>query len=149
MKKTVITFGTFDLFHVGHLNILDRASKLGDRLVVGVSSDKLNLEKKGVLPVYSEQERIRIISALRSVSEVFLEESLEKKAYYIKEYQADILAMGDDWEGKFDGFSSLCSVVYFPRTPIISTTATVQSIRERAPIHDTMPKDSSDEKGLV
>lgn len=146
MTKTVITFGTFDLFHVGHLNILDRASKLGDRLVVGVSSDKLNLEKKHVLPVYSEQERIRIISALRSVSEVFLEESLEEKAYYIRKHQADILVMGDDWEGKFDEFSSLCSVVYFPRTPIISTTATVQSIRDRVPVHDMVPKENADEK---
>lgn len=126
---TVITFGTFDIFHVGHLNILERASELGDSLIVGVSTDKLNFEKKSKYPVYSEDERVRIVSALRCVNAVFLEESLDFKEKYIREYGADILVMGDDWAGKFDKYSNICKVVYLSRTPSISTTEVVEKIR--------------------
>ena len=126
---TVITFGTYDIFHVGHLSILERASELGDSLIVGVSSDALNFEKKSKYPVYPEAERIRIVSALRCVDGVFLEESLELKEQYILENNADILVMGDDWAGKFDEYSSVCKVVYLSRTPSISTTAVVEKIR--------------------
>ena len=125
---TVITFGTFDLFHVGHLNILNRASSLGDRLVVGISSDKLNAVKKGRLPLNSQADRMKIIQNLRCVDSVFLEESLALKAEYIARYGADILVMGDDWQGRFDHLSSLCRVVYFPRTPSVSTTALIETI---------------------
>ncbi len=125
---TVITFGTFDLFHIGHLNILNRASELGERLVVGVSSDRLNGHKKGRLPLYSQTERMRIIQSLKCVDSVFLEASLALKADYIKRYRADILVMGSDWQGRFDHFSSLCQVVYFPRTHSISTTALIETI---------------------
>lgn len=103
--KTIITFGTFDIFHVGHLAILQRAKALGDRLVVGVSSDRLNLQKKQRNPIYSESERIAILRNIKDVDDVFLEESLEEKAEYIQNYRADILAMGDDWEGHFDHFA--------------------------------------------
>ncbi|HFZ8994045.1 TPA: adenylyltransferase/cytidyltransferase family protein [Citrobacter freundii] len=126
--KTVITFGTFDVFHVGHLNILERAKKLGNRLIVGVSSDRLNEEKKNRTPVYSQAERIKIINALRCVDEVFIEESLELKTEYIKKFQADVLVMGDDWLGKFDNLSKLCRVIYLPRTPAISTTSIIEVI---------------------
>ena len=78
--KTIITFGTFDVFHMGHLRILQRAKSLGDRLVVGVSSDALNRRKKGRLPVYSEKDRMGIVAGLKCVDAVFLEESLEQKA---------------------------------------------------------------------
>lgn len=125
---TVITFGTFDLFHVGHLNILNRASQLGQRLVVGVSSDKLNAVKKGRLPLYSQADRIKIIQNLKCVDTVFLEESLALKADYIERYGADVLVMGDDWQGRFDHFSTLCDVVYFSRTPSVSTTALIETI---------------------
>ncbi|CBG87081.1 adenylyltransferase/cytidyltransferase family protein [Citrobacter rodentium] len=127
--KTVITFGTFDVFHVGHLKILQRASALGERLVVGVSSDALNIRKKGRAPVYSQSDRMDILAGIKGVDEVFLEESLEQKADYIRRFQADILVMGDDWRGKFDNLSWLCKVVYFPRTPSVSTTSIIEVIR--------------------
>ena len=129
MTTTVLTFGTFDVFHVGHLLILERASALGDRLVVGVSSDALNVAKKGRPPVFPEQERLRLVAALRCVDEVFLEESLELKREYLMRWNADFLAMGDDWAGRFDTFSDICRVVYFERTPAISTTAVIEKIR--------------------
>ncbi|TYB82124.1 adenylyltransferase/cytidyltransferase family protein [Maritimibacter fusiformis] len=130
--KTVITFGTFDLFHVGHLNILRRSAELGDRLVVGVSTDELNLAKKGRAPVYCTQERMMIIAALDCVDEVFIEESLERKRDYILQFSADILVMGDDWRGHFDSFKQLCDVHYLPRTQGISTTDVVARIRKYA-----------------
>jgi glycerol-3-phosphate cytidylyltransferase len=128
MPRTVITFGTFDVFHVGHLRVIERASALGDRLVVGVSADALNLRKKGREPVFSQGERMAIVQALKGVDEVFVEESLELKRSYIEQYGADVLVMGDDWEGKFDEFEDICEVVYLPRTPAISTTALIEKI---------------------
>jgi glycerol-3-phosphate cytidylyltransferase len=126
MARTVITFGTYDVFHVGHLRILERAAALGDRLVVGVSADALNLAKKGRKPVFSQEERLAIVAALKVVDEVFVEESLELKRDYIEKYRADVLAMGDDWKGRFDFVSDLCEVVYFPRTPSVSTTELIE-----------------------
>lgn len=122
LPRSVITFGTFDLFHIGHLNILRRARMLGDRLIVGVSTDALNQRKKGLHPVFAEDERMSIVGSLRYVDEVFPEESLEQKAHYIRHYGAKVLAMGDDWAGRFDQFRELCEVVYLPRTEGISTT---------------------------
>lgn len=127
--KRVITFGTFDVLHIGHLNILERSAKLGDHLLVGVSSDELNLRKKDRYPVYSQEERMRIVSALSCVNSVFLEESLDEKADYIKGYAADVLVMGDDWRGKFDYLDDICEVIYLPRTPSISTTVVIEKIR--------------------
>jgi len=118
MKK-IITFGTFDLFNIGHLNILERAKNEGDYLIVGVSSDELN-EKKNKKSIIPLKDRIRIISALKCVDEVFIEESLEDKDKYINLYNADLLIMGDDWKDKFNWVS--CPVKYLERTPNISTT---------------------------
>ncbi|MEI5640449.1 MULTISPECIES: adenylyltransferase/cytidyltransferase family protein [unclassified Pseudoalteromonas] len=129
MKK-VITFGTFDIFHVGHVNILERAKALGDHLIVGISSDELNYAKKGRNPVYSLAERVKIISSLRFVDEVFVEESLELKEQYIRDSQADVLVMGDDWQGKFDQYKAFCDVVYLQRTPSISTTEIIEVVRQ-------------------
>jgi len=126
--KTVITFGTFDVFHVGHINILQRAAALGDTLIVGVSTDKLNYDKKGRNPIYPEQDRMKIINSLRYVNLCFPEDSLEQKADYIKQFNADILVMGDDWEGKFDHLKDLCEVVYLKRTPSVSTTEIIEVI---------------------
>jgi glycerol-3-phosphate cytidylyltransferase len=126
--RTVITFGTFDVFHVGHVRVLKRAAELGDRLVVGVSSDALNFSKKGRAPVFNEDERLEIISSLRVVDGVFLEESLEKKRDYIVEHHADVLVMGDDWTGRFDWVKDVCEVVYLPRTPSVSTTGLIEHI---------------------
>lgn len=127
--KTIITFGTFDVFHIGHLRILERARELGEHLIVGVSSDRLNIQKKGRQPIYSQNDRIGIIAGLKCVDRVFLEESLEHKADYIRQFKADILVMGDDWRGRFDCFSHLCDVVYFPRTPSISTTSIIEVVK--------------------
>jgi len=129
MTKTVITFGTFDVLHLGHLNILMQARALGDRLVVGVSTDELNYSKKGRFPVFGQNERAQIVSAVRYVDEVFFEESLDLKREYIRRYTAKVLVMGDDWAGKFDDMKDLCDVVYRPRTPSISTTAVIEKIR--------------------
>lgn len=127
--KRVLTFGTFDIFHYGHLKILERAAAYADELVVGISSDKLNFNKKGRTPVYSEKERMKIISSLDFVSDVFLEESLEQKKEYLLRYDADILIMGDDWAGKFDEFKDICEVEYLPRTPDVSTTQLIEKIK--------------------
>lgn len=120
--KRIITFGTFDLFHIGHVEILRRAKELGDYLVVGISSDELNFSKKKKYPVYPLPHRIEIVKAIRYVDEVFVEESLEKKREYLKQYKADILVMGNDWEGRFNEFKDVCDVVYLPRTPVISSS---------------------------
>ncbi len=125
-NKRVITFGTFDIFHIGHINILERCVTLGDTLIVGVSSDDLNFKKKGRLPVYSENDRIKIVQSLKFVDQTFIEHSLEKKLEYIDFYQANVLAMGDDWAGKFDYLSNACKVIYFSRTPSISTTKIIE-----------------------
>ena len=126
--RTVITFGTFDVFHVGHVRVLARAAELGDRLVVGVSADALNVAKKGRAPVFNQDERLEIISSLAVVDEVFIEESLEKKKEYILDHAADVLVMGDDWTGKFDWVSDVCEVIYLPRTPSVSTTGLIEHI---------------------
>lgn len=128
--RTVITFGTFDVLHIGHINILQRAKAYGDRLVVGVSSDALNFSKKQRNPVYPEFERTSIIAALNCVDEVFIEESLELKAEYIKKYKADVLIMGNDWEGKFDIYKDICEVHYLPRTEGISTSELIAMIKK-------------------
>jgi glycerol-3-phosphate cytidylyltransferase len=128
MTTTVITFGTFDVFHVGHLRVIERARAFGDRLVVGVSADELNLRKKDRLPVFSQAERLEIVAALRAVDEVFVEESLELKRDYILKYDAQVLVMGDDWAGRFDELDDICRVEYLPRTPAISTTALIEKI---------------------
>ena len=120
MKK-VITYGTFDLFHVGHLNILKRAKQLGDYLVVGVSSDKFNL-LKGKKAYHSVEDRVAILESLECVDEVIIEESWDQKVKDIKEHNIDIFVMGHDWEGKFDFLKEYCEVVYLERTDGISTT---------------------------
>lgn len=136
-KKNVLTFGTFDLFHIGHLRILERAAALGDKLIVGVSSDDLNYSKKNAYPTYNENDRMEIVRAIRCVDQVFLEESLEQKRDYLIEYKGDVLVMGDDWQGKFDEFSDIVEVVYLPRTALISTTAAKNKIiNEAQPIYD-------------
>lgn len=127
--KTVITFGTFDLFHIGHLSILRRSAELGDRLVVGISSDKFSYSKKHKYPIFNENDRQRIVQSIKWVNDTFLEESFEYKRQYILDNKADILVMGDDWEGKFDEFKDICQVVYLPRTTGISTTEIIQTLQ--------------------
>ena len=125
----IITFGTFDVFHVGHVNILERARQQGDHLIVGVSSDALNFSKKGRRPIYSQEDRLHILSAMGCDDQVFVEESLELKVQYIKQYQADVLVMGDDWAGKFNSMQEHCEVIYLPRTPSISTSEIIEVVK--------------------
>ena len=121
MKK-VITYGTFDLFHVGHLNILKRAKALGDYLVVAVSSDAFNAIK-GKKAYHSDQDRKAILEAIRYVDEVIFEESWDQKIKDVQEHDIDVFVMGDDWKGQFDFLEEEgAEVVYLPRTPEISTT---------------------------
>jgi glycerol-3-phosphate cytidylyltransferase len=127
----VITFGTFDLLHIGHINILERAKQKGDKLIVGISTDKLNFSKKSKSTIYSEKERMKIIDSLKFVDHVFFEESLEQKREYILKYKADMLVMGNDWEGRFDEFKDICQVIYLERTPSISTTHLVEVIKNK------------------
>ncbi len=129
MRK-IITFGTFDVLHIGHIRILKRAREHGDHLIVGLSSDQLNFSKKGRNPVYPFASREELLTSMRFVDEVFKEESLEQKREYILKYNADVLVMGDDWAGKFDEFKDVCDVIYLPRTPSISTTEIIEIIKE-------------------
>lgn len=128
--RRIITFGTFDVLHIGHIRILKRAREHGDHLIVGLSSDELNLSKKGRNPVYPFASREELLTSMRCVDEVFKEESLEKKREYILQHKADVLVMGDDWAGKFDEFKDVCEVIYLPRTPSISTTEIIEIIKE-------------------
>ena len=131
--RRIITFGTFDLFHVGHVNVLRRARALGNWLTVGVSSDELNARKKGRRPYFSLDERLAIVADSRFVDEVFVEESLEQKADYIRAFRADVLVMGDDWQGRFDHYGAICEVTYLPRTPEISSTEIITLVRGDVP----------------
>lgn len=119
--KRVITYGTFDLLHYGHINLLERAKRLGDYLIVGLSTNEFN-EIKNKRCYFSYEERKRLLEAIRYVDLVIPEENWEQKAGDIQLYQADVLVMGDDWKGKFDDMKQYCEVVYLSRTPEISTT---------------------------
>lgn len=127
--KTVLTYGTFDLFHIGHLNMLQRLRALGDKLIVGVSSDTFN-EIKGKKSIFSYDERAQIVGALSCVDLVIPEENWQQKQQDIQQYQVDIFGIGSDWQGKFDELENLCEVVYLPRTPTISTTEIKNSLSQ-------------------
>ncbi|MBD1221416.1 glycerol-3-phosphate cytidylyltransferase [Virgibacillus halodenitrificans] len=120
MKK-VITYGTFDLLHTGHINILRRAKSLGDYLIVALSSDDFNASK-GKEAYYSYEQRKSVLEAIRYVDEVIPEDTWEQKIQDVQKHNVDVFVMGDDWEGKFDFLQDHCEVVYLPRTVGISTT---------------------------
>lgn len=120
MKK-VITYGTFDLLHYGHINILKRAKELGDYLIVALSTNEFN-EIKGKKCYFSYEERKKLVEAIRYVDLVIPEDNWEQKLNDVQEFKVDILVMGDDWQGKFDYLKVYCDVVYLSRTPEISTT---------------------------
>jgi len=121
MKK-VITYGTFDLMHYGHVNLFQRAKQLGDYLIVAVSTDEFNRDKKNKESFFSYEERKHLVEAIRYVDLVIPESSWEQKISDIKEYKIDTFVIGDDWKGKFDFLKEYCEVVYLERTPEISTT---------------------------
>lgn len=129
MKK-VITYGSFDLLHYGHINLLKRAKRLGDFLIVALSTDEFNLKQKNKRSYFSYEERKQLLQAIRYVDLVIPEKSWEQKSKDIDLYDIDIFVIGDDWKGKFDFLNEKCDVVYLPRTPEISTTKIKKDIKE-------------------
>lgn len=125
--KKVLTYGTFDLLHWGHINLLKRARALGDYLVVGLSTDEFNAEKNKKA-YYNYENRKLILEAIRYVDEVIPEVSWEQKVRDVIEHNIDIFVMGDDWRGKFDFLKEYCEVVYLPRTIGISSTQIKQDL---------------------
>ena len=121
MKK-VITYGTFDLLHYGHINLLRRAKEQGDYLIVALSTDEFNLAKKHKNCFFNYEKRKMLLEAIRYVDLVIPENTWDQKISDIQEFRVDTFVMGNDWEGKFDFLKPYCEVVYLPRTPEISTT---------------------------
>jgi glycerol-3-phosphate cytidylyltransferase len=126
--KTILTYGTFDLFHVGHVRLLKRLKKLGDKLIIGLSSDDFN-ELKGKKTIMSFEQRKEILLSCKYVDDVFEESSWEQKRADIIRTKTDIFAMGDDWAGKFDDLSDMVDVVYLTRTEDISSTEVKMMVR--------------------
>lgn len=119
--NTIITYGTFDILHVGHINLFNRLKEIGNKLIVGVSTDEFN-KMKGKDAFMSFDSRVRIIKSLRQVDLVIPEENWNQKIEDIKKYNVSTLAMGSDWEGKFDDLKVYCKVIYFKRTENIDST---------------------------
>ncbi|MGE4341602.1 MAG: glycerol-3-phosphate cytidylyltransferase [Bacilli bacterium] len=128
MRK-VITYGTFDLLHYGHINILRRAKELGDWLVVALSSDEFN-EIKGKKSFFPYEQRKKLLEAIKYVDEVIPEHNWNQKVDDVQRHHIDIFVMGDDWSGKFDFLKPHCEVVYLPRTPEISTTQIKEMLKK-------------------
>lgn len=127
--KIVLTYGTFDLLHYGHINILERAKKLGDYLIVGISTDSFN-DMKNKKSFFSYDVRKKMLEAIKYVDLVIPEETWEQKIDDVIKHNVDIFVIGDDWAGKFDFLKKYCEVVYLPRTPEISTTKIKNQLRE-------------------
>ncbi|MCK6075673.1 glycerol-3-phosphate cytidylyltransferase [Paenibacillus silvae] len=127
MKK-VITYGTFDLLHYGHILLLQRAKILGDYLIVALSTDEFN-QLKGKSAYFTYDERKMMLEAIKYVDLVIPEENWEQKTNDISRWDVDVFVMGDDWKGKFDQLSTLCDVIYLSRTPDISTTSIKSSLQ--------------------
>jgi|SRR5690554_202597 len=128
MERVVITYGTFDMFHIGHLKLLRRLKEMGDRLVVGVSTDEFNA-LKGKKTLIPYDQRAAIVEAIDCVDLVVPEDNWEQKVDDIQKYGVDVFAIGDDWRGKFDFLGEYCEVVYLSRTKNISTTELKRSLK--------------------
>jgi len=127
--KRIITYGTFDLLHFGHINLLKRAKQLGDYLIVALSTEEFNWNEKQKKTYFSYDIRKQLLESIRYVDLVIPENSWEQKETDVKMYHVDIFAMGNDWKGKFDFLNTQCKVVYFERTPEISTTQIKEDIK--------------------
>lgn len=129
--KRVITYGTFDLLHYGHINLLRRAKELGDYLIVALSTDEFNWNEKQKKCYFSYEQRKHLLESIRYVDLVIPETCWEQKASDIIEYRIDTFVMGDDWKGKFDDLKEFCEVIYLPRTPEISTTQIKSDLKDQ------------------
>lgn len=136
-NRVVLTYGTFDLFHVGHLNLLTRLRELGDKLIVAVSTDEFN-KGKGKQTIIPYADRAAIVAGLKVVDEVIPEESWDQKVRDIQAHNVDVFGMGHDWKGKFDELEEFCEVVYLPRTEGISSSELKQllSVLDRSHVDD-------------
>jgi glycerol-3-phosphate cytidylyltransferase len=129
--RTVLTYGTFDLFHVGHLRLLERARSLGDRLVVGISTDEFNAIK-GKASAIPYASRAEIVAGLACVDEVIPERGWEQKISDIQDWKVSTFVMGSDWDGQFDHLADHCEVVYLDRTHGVSSTLIKKTLRRPA-----------------
>ena len=127
--KRIITYGTFDLLHYGHINLLRRAKQQGDYLIVALSTDEFNWNSKQKKCYFEHERRKALLEAIRFVDLVIPEDSWEQKIEDIKLYHVDTFVIGNDWEGEFDFLKDYCEVVYLERTPEISTTQIKQEIK--------------------
>ena len=127
--KRILTYGTFDLLHYGHIRLLKRAKAMGDYLIVALSTDEFNAGK-GKKAYHTYETRKKMLEAIRYVDLVIPEESWEQKTTDVDKYQIDVFVMGDDWAGKFDFLKPQCEVVYLPRTPEISTTKIKRDLKK-------------------
>lgn len=130
MKK-VITYGTYDLLHYGHINLLRRAKELGDYLIVALSTDEFNENHKNKSSYFNYETRKKMLEAIKYVDLVIPENDWRQKETDVEKYDVDIFVMGDDWEGKFDFLKDKCEVVYLPRTKEISTTKIKQDLNKK------------------
>ena len=130
MKK-VITYGTFDMLHYGHINLLRRAKALGDYLIVVMSTDEFNWNEKQKKCYFTYEERKAVLEAIKYVDEVLPEENWDQKISDVVDNDVDIFVMGNDWEGKFDFLKDYCEVVYLPRTEGISTTQIKEDLNKK------------------
>ncbi len=128
--KRVITYGTFDLLHYGHINLLKRAKELGDYLIVALSTDEFNWDEKQKKSFFTYEQRKNLLEAIRYVDLVIPEDSWDQKVDDICKFQIDTFVIGDDWKGKFDYLKEYCEVVYLPRTPEISTTQIKKGLKD-------------------
>lgn len=128
-NKTIITYGTFDMFHIGHLNLLKKLSKMGDKLIVAVSTDEFN-KLKGKKSLIPFKQRKKIVEAIEYVDLVIAESSWDQKIKDIKKNNVDVFAIGKDWEGEFDFLKEHCEVVYVPRTKNVSSTKLKKSLQQ-------------------
>lgn len=130
--KRVITYGTFDLLHYGHINLLRKAKALGDYLIVGLSTDEFNWNEKQKKCYFTYEERKKLLEAMRYVDLVIPETCWDQKNFDIDEYHVDTFVIGDDWKGKFDFLKEKgCEVIYLSRTPEISTTQIKKDLKDR------------------
>ena len=128
--KRGITYGTFDLLHYGHVNLLKRAKEYGDYLIVAISTDEFNWNSKNKKCYFSYEQRKNLVESIRYVDLVIPEKNWEQKISDVKEYHVDTFVIGDDWKGKFDFLKEYCEVVYLPRTPEISTTQIKKELKK-------------------